>query len=714
MATINPTEITQCYQKALVLQNSGQHEDALKLFSNILEVKPDIAEVHFQVAKIFYTGNKFTKSLFHFDLALQLKQNEPAIWDAFINCLLCNADINAIKQAAKRLKATKIDKKIVTALATKLLRSKDQAILKISAPEKQAVDKVQRLLKEHSYQQANIMALGQLSKHKNSAAIAELVAQTFSFLSDFDSARKYFRQSLSLNPNFFNATINFAQAELAMKNYESAAALFKSAILMAPRASGALLGLAQTIKDSGNLKDCQDLLKNMSILLPRNGKVDRELGKISFNATANIQAVAYFKSAQDKGERSAQLHIELGAALVAARDFDGAWAQYEIAQEMEPSNHNIYYRQALALQEFANFDEAIKRITKAISLAPEETNYQLIYTNLQKFEAGDPFIDTLIARHGDPKVSIEDRTELGFAVAKVLEDSQQYDRVFKFLKNANDDMNSRYPYEVNDFEKEIDGVCAYFDDFKLLDFEGKGDQAAEPIFVCGMPRSGTTLVEQIISSHSRVSGAGEVGFASGAEVRAMGNKDGTLKKLNTLGQAELKSLGDEVDTYLKGLFENPDRVSDKSIQTYKRMGLLKAAMPNCKIIVVRRDPRDNLLSIYRNKFVDGTHLYAYNLSDLGAYYKQFVRIIDFWREKMPEGFMEIQYEDLIDDPEKHARALIDYCDLEWEDDCLNFHKSKRQVKTLSVYQVRQPIYKSSVKAWQRYEKDLKPLFEALK
>jgi hypothetical protein len=144
------------------------------------------------------------------------------------------------------------------------------------------------------------------------------------------------------------------------------------------------------------------------------------------------------------------------------------------------------------------------------------------------------------------------------------------------------------------------------------------------------------------------------------------------------------------------------------------MGIIKAALPNAKFVVVRRDPRDNLLSIYKNQFVEGTHRYAYDLGDLGAYYKTFVDMIDFWHKTSPGLFYEIQYEDLIADPETQARALIDACGLEWEDDCMNFHQNKREVKTLSVYQVRQPIYSSSVKAWQRYETELQPLFEALK
>ena len=154
-------------------------------------------------------------------------------------------------------------------------------------------------------------------------------------------------------------------------------------------------------------------------------------------------------------------------------------------------------------------------------------------------------------------------------------------------------------------------------------------------------------------------------------------------------------------------------LSDKSIQTYLVMGLVWCTLPKAKIVVVRRDPRDNLLSVYKNVFPTGGHLYSYDLDDLGQYYRMFVEMIEFWRDMNPGGFHEIWYEDLIANPEEETRKLIAASGLEWEDACLNFHENKRKVNTLSVYQVRQPIYKSSVKAWQRYEKELQPLFDSL-
>ena len=143
------------------------------------------------------------------------------------------------------------------------------------------------------------------------------------------------------------------------------------------------------------------------------------------------------------------------------------------------------------------------------------------------------------------------------------------------------------------------------------------------------------------------------------------------------------------------------------------MGLLKHAIPSARFIVVRRDPRDLLYSIYKNLFSEDTHRYAYDMEDLAAYYATFLKILDFWRDRVPGGFHEVHYEDLVADPEVQTRALVAAAGLDWEDGCLDFHKAKGPVKTLSVQQVRQPIYRSSAQAWRHYEAELAPLVAAL-
>jgi hypothetical protein len=302
---------------------------------------------------------------------------------------------------------------------------------------------------------------------------------------------------------------------------------------------------------------------------------------------------------------------------------------------------------------------------------------------------------------------------MGFAIAKALEDTKDYADVFDYLTQANDLVHAEGGFSVQSRFKEVEKTqkaLAGFD-WKGWNAEGASDYA--PIFVTGMPRSGTTLIEQIISSHSTVTGAGEVGEGSKAAQNLL-IRDLSLRNIDTIPREEILQLGYDYQDMMQARFPDAGIVTDKSIQTYMYIGLMKLALPRAKFVVVRRDPRDNLLSMFKNMFPAGTHLYAYSQTDLANYYTTYVDMIDFWRKEVPDWFYEVQYEKLVSDPEVETRKLIEACGLEWEDACLNFHENKRKVETLSVFQVRQPISKGSVKAWQRYEKELEPMLEVLR
>ena len=290
---------------------------------------------------------------------------------------------------------------------------------------------------------------------------------------------------------------------------------------------------------------------------------------------------------------------------------------------------------------------------------------------------------------------------------------KDYGRVFRYLDDANALVRKTLPFHRAQRDREIARLKEAFDGFDYHGTTIAGTSDFAPIFVTGMPRSGTTLVEQIISSHSTVEGAGELSKASvGArDLLFPGGKPTTLA---SIAPADIAHLGHDYQAYIAERFPGAARITDKAIGTYLYIGLIRLALPNARFIVVRRDPRDTLLSIYKNKFPEGTHPYAYDQIDLAHYYGSFVEMVDFWRERVPDWFYEVHYENLVADPETETRRLIAACGLDWEDACLSFHENKRKVQTLSIYQVRQPISKGSVRAWQRYEKDLAPMLELLR
>jgi hypothetical protein len=242
---------------------------------------------------------------------------------------------------------------------------------------------------------------------------------------------------------------------------------------------------------------------------------------------------------------------------------------------------------------------------------------------------------------------------------------------------------------------------------------GGGNLSDLPIFVLGMPRSGTTLVEQIIASHPDVHGAGELLDLQSITRRVVSGTGGFPGNILALDSVAMNKWADD---YVAGLRKHsPDAryITDKMPNNFWFVGLIHLMLPNARIIHVKRNPVDTCLSCF-TKLFSGTLNQTYDLSELGRYYVDYSRLMDHWRKVLPAGaFLDVQYEDVIADQETEARRMIDFCGLDWNDACIDFYKNKRSVGTASVTQVRRPIYKSSVERWRHYEKFLGPLLDTL-
>ena len=241
---------------------------------------------------------------------------------------------------------------------------------------------------------------------------------------------------------------------------------------------------------------------------------------------------------------------------------------------------------------------------------------------------------------------------------------------------------------------------------------GKGASDRLPIFVTGMPRSGTTLVEQILSCHPQVNATGETGLPLRAAYSVLA-KGGAFQPVSGLSKGDLDLIGQR---YIDGIdhFHSPGTgFTDKSIQTYMVMGLLHHILPQARTIVVRRDPRDVGWSIYRNHFADGTHGYSSGQVQIAQMHAIMEGMIAFWRELRPDCFIEVRYEDLVRDPEPQIRRMLDYCGLDWDPACLEPEKNTAMVRTLSADQVRSPISPKAIGGWRTYAEELAPMIEAL-
>ncbi|SFC64431.1 tetratricopeptide repeat-containing sulfotransferase family protein [Tropicimonas isoalkanivorans] len=469
---------------------------------------------------------------------------------------------------------------------------------------------------------------------------------------------------------------------------------------------------ALALQQAGRLEEARAVYAGILAVVPKSPEVHFNMGRIAQRLGRPDDAVRHLTAARALKPAEPAILAALSESLLAAGRGEEALATYESLIQKAPKDVRYRIDKAFLLQRLGDFDAAEKELRKALKQAPMRGDlYRLLAAN-RKFKPGDPLIGQMEKAYRDKRLTGGQRVQLGFALAKAMEDTAQTDRVFSYLTPANAEMKAAYRYDIAARRAEVDGLIRAFEGYDFTAAAGGPDDFA-PIFVTGLPRSGTTLVEQILASHSQITGAGELPHAVRLAYGVLGKRGGGFRAMADVSADDIARLGCAYRDTLRRIVNFDRVVTDKSIQSHMVMGLLKQAIPSARFIVVRRDPRDMLFSIYKNMFAEGTHRYAYDLADLAGYYACFLKILEFWRSVFPGGFHEVHYEDLVADPEGQSRALVAAAGVPWEDSCLSFHEARGEVRTLSVSQVRQPIYRSSAQAWRKYEKELAPLIEAL-
>ncbi len=388
---------------------------------------------------------------------------------------------------------------------------------------------------------------------------------------------------------------------------------------------------------------------------------------------------------------------------------DRALAAYDQMITLDPKAIGPKADKARYLQVLGRFDEANAILRKLIKRYPNEPELYRIHLGASKTRKGDPMLRQMLKLWNEPRLNDKGRISLGFALAKAMEEQGETGKVFHFLHRANALQSKLAPVDPKAKDREIAGLLAA-QDSDLTPLGAPLDP--RPVFVTGMPRSGTTLVEQIIAAHSKACAGGEMVHA----LKLAYARFGVAAKMTPLAQITPEALADYSAHYLRLARRDTGATSgvitDKAIQSYLIFGLIHRAMPGARIIVVHRDPRDIALSIYKNHFAIGTHRYSSDLAEIAHEIKRFRMVVRHWKSVMPDAIHEVRYEDLVSDPEPQSRALIAAAGLEWEEQCLDFHHSKAAVQTLSLAQVRQPIHAGRREAWRRYEADLQPFLKA--
>ena len=385
-------------------------------------------------------------------------------------------------------------------------------------------------------------------------------------------------------------------------------------------------------------------------------------------------------------------------------DFEFAIDLYSKALKINSQIPVVLYSLALAYQGLGKFDLAIDYAQKTLEIEPKFTQADMLISQSKKYKAGDLHYEKMNLKINTLILNDEQKINLFFALAKAEEDMGLIEKSFKHLDIANSTRRKLLDFNINNeanFFNHLKNIFTKVNSGKncINNIEEK-----KIIFILGMPRSGTSLTEQIITSHSSVFGAGELPQLSRiVKTKLMINDD--LSEENIVNLVENEDFANQIRAdyynYLKRFNTSEPFITDKAPLNFRWIGFIKILFPNSKIIHCSRDPKDNCLSIFKNFFEGGLD-FGYNQKELGTYYNLYLDLMNFWKEQYPNTIYNAQYEKIIEDPENEIKNMIKFCNLSWEEDCLHFYNNKTPIKTLSTAQARKPIYKTSKNSFEKF------------
>jgi tetratricopeptide (TPR) repeat protein len=451
---------------------------------------------------------------------------------------------------------------------------------------------------------------------------------------------------------------------------------------------------AVALHRQGRLAEAEQLYERLRKAHPTNPGVLHGLGLIALGTGRYGVAVERFNGVLAADAKYAPALLGLGDALAVLGRTDEARGAFARLLKADPKNAAGHFGIGGVLTQIGRFDEARAAYATAIALAPKTARYHRALAETAPFADGDPRLSALEALAGE-QLPDDQQVELDFALGKAHDDLKHHAAAFDHWQRGNALKRRLMPYDEAAVAEFFGAVAQTFAPDVLRNT--KGDLSTLPVFVVGMPRSGTSLVEQVLASHPDIHGAGELltlpELVDGAR----------LDDAAQIGARYVESVA--------ALAPNAKRIVDKLPANFRLIGWIKMALPDARIIHVMRDPRDSCFSCYSKLFLNGLN-YTYDLGELGRYHRLYERLMMHWRMAVPD-MLEVRYETLVGDFEAQARRIVEHCGVGWDARCLRFHETDRAVRTLSQHQVRAPLFASSIGRWRPYARWLGPLFDAL-
>lgn len=513
-------------------------------------------------------------------------------------------------------------------------------------------------------------------KYPNQPLLFNLIGACYKEIGQLEGAVKMFRVAISLEPKYAEAYFNLGSVLNSLDQKDNAVECYKTAIKISP-----------------NYFEAHNNLGNLLI----------ELGQLEPAIESLEWAVAYKHD-------FAEAYNNLGNAYNDYGKVNKAIDSYRKAISSNPNYAKAFLNLALVFKDLGDKDNFIENIEKALSLNPNWGHAYYHLSRIKKYKGNDPQIDQMKFVLQNESLDSIDRIGLNFALSKVYEDLENHEKQFEFLNEANSLRKKELNYSIEKDQKLFARIKETFESPpSIISLPKSRLKNVRPIFIVGMPRSGTSLVHQIIDSHNAVYGMGELNNLNKFVVELLKSFD---KKVNKcFSENDLIFLNNQyIDSLpISGIDEKV--VVDKMPLNFRYIGFILSAFPGAKVIHMKREPMATCWSIYKHEFRGNA--YSFNQNDIASYFQLYKDLMGFWEKLFPNKIFNVCYEDLTLNQEKETRTILNFCELDWDKNCLNFYENKTTMKTTSSMQVRQKMYQGSSEVWKKYENYLQPLIKGL-
>ncbi len=670
-------------------EDLGRFQEALSDYNKAIQLKMDYFEAYFNRGNVLKGLGRVQEALNNYNKAIQLKPNYAEAYNNRGNAL---KNLGRLQEALNDYdKVIQLKPDFVEAYYNRGNVLKD-------------LGRIQEALND--YNEA-IQLKPDYAEAYNNRGISLVNFDRFQeALSDYNKAIQLKMDYVKAYNNRGNALKNLGRFQEALNDYDTA-------IQLKPDFVEAYNNKGNTLKELGRFQEALNDFDRAIQLKPDYAEVYNNKGNALKDFGRVQEALNYYNKAIQFKPDFAEAYNNKGNAFKDLGRFQDTFNNYNKAIQLQSDYAEAYNNRGNAFKDLGRIQEALNDYNEAIRLKPDYAEAHRHLSMLKKYKADDALIGTMESLLEKDNLTESDQMHLCYALAKAYEDMADYDKSFKFISRGNDYRKKELNYNLEKERGIIAGIRSIFD--TKIEIIPPENDPVMPVFIVGMPRSGTTLVEQILASHSRVYGAGELDAMNHLGKRILSryyHKNTSLDKYQSLQRA-VKELYDGYHKALNDLYVNEKIITDKMPGNFIWIGFILSAFPKAKIINMNRDPRATCWSIYKHFFSSKGHGYAYDMDVLAEYYNIYVDLMGFWRNCFPNKIYDLCYEELTENQAEETRKLLSYCGLKFEEQCIDFHKTKRIVKTASADQVRKKMYSGSSEAWKNYEKHIQPMIKKL-